>query len=114
MGLLRRVSHAAAVTAEDASNSDGDLRDPAPAHLEPASPQVTPQIVEESMAMEERRMIDEAIAASLVEVERREMGGEVPERLLGFLLNARGAPEVYEEDDNEDYLTLPEESEETE
>jgi hypothetical protein len=114
MGLLRRVSHAAAVTTEDSSNSDGGLRVPAPAHLEPASPQVTPQIVEESMAIEERRMIDEAIAASLAEVERRETGGEVPERFLGFLLNARRAPEVYEEDDDEDYLTLPDESEETE
>jgi hypothetical protein len=82
MGLLRRVSHAAAVTAEDASNSDGGLRIPAPAHLEPASPQVTPQIVEESMAIAERRMIDEAIAASLAEVERRDTGGEVPERLF--------------------------------
>jgi hypothetical protein len=38
MGLLRRVSHAAAVTAEDSSNSDGCLRVPAPAHLELASP----------------------------------------------------------------------------
>jgi hypothetical protein len=39
MGLLRRVSHAAAVTAEASSNSDGGLRVPAPTHLEPASPQ---------------------------------------------------------------------------
>jgi hypothetical protein len=114
MSLLRRLSHAAAVTAEDSSNSDGVLRVPAPAHLEHASPHVTPQIVEESMAIEEGRMIDEAIAASLAEVERGEMGGEVPERLLGFLSKVRRAPEVYEEDDNEDYLTLPDESEETE
>ena len=114
MGLLRRVSHAAAVTAEGSSNSDGGLRDPAPAHLEPASPQVTPQIVEESMAIEERRMIDEAIAASLAEVERREMGGEVPERLFGSLSKAHRAPEFSDEDDNEDYLTLPDESEGTE
>jgi hypothetical protein len=42
MGLLRRVSHAAAATAEDSSNSDGGLRIPAPANLEPASPKVTP------------------------------------------------------------------------
>jgi hypothetical protein len=81
MGLLRRVSHAATVTADASSNSDGGLRIPAPALVEPASPQVAPQTVEESMAIAERRMIDEAIAASLAEVERREMGGEVPERL---------------------------------
>jgi hypothetical protein len=114
MGLLRRVSHAIVVTAEDASNSDGVLRIPAPAHVEPASPQVTPQIVEESMAIEERRMIDEAIAASLAEVERQEMGGEVPERLFGSLSKAHRAPEFSDEDDNEDYLTLPDESEELE
>jgi hypothetical protein len=71
MGLMRRLSHAAVVTAEASSNSDGGLRVPAPTHLEPASPQLTPQIVE-SMAIEERRMIDEAIASSLAEVERRE------------------------------------------
>jgi hypothetical protein len=84
MSLLRRVSHAAVVKAEDSSNSDGGLRFPAPAHLEPASPQqVAPQMVEESMAIEERRMIDEAIAASLAEAERREMGGEVPQQAFG-------------------------------
>jgi hypothetical protein len=110
MGLLRRVSHAAAVSAEDASNSDGGLRDPAPAHLEPASPQVTPQIVEESMAIEERRVIDEAIAASLAQVERREMGGEVPERLFESLSKAHRAPDV---EDYEDYQTLPDDNEET-
>ena len=65
MGLLRRLSHAAVVSAEDSSNSDGGLRVPARALLEPASPHVTPQIVEESRAIEERRMMDEAIAASL-------------------------------------------------
>jgi hypothetical protein len=40
MGLLRRVSHAAIVTAEDSSNSDGGPRVPAPTaatHLEPTS-----------------------------------------------------------------------------
>ncbi len=40
MGLLRRVSQAAAVTAEESSSSDGDLRIPAataPTHLEPTS-----------------------------------------------------------------------------
>ncbi len=111
MGLLRRVSHAAVVTAEDSSNSDGGLRVPAPAHLEPAfTPQVAPQIVEESMAIEERRMIDEAIAASLAEVERREMGGEVPERLFESLSKAHRAPDV---EDYEDYQTLPYENEET-
>jgi hypothetical protein len=110
MGLLRRVSHAAAVTAEDSSNADGGLRVPAPAHLEPASPKVTPQIVEESMAIEERRMIDEAIAASFAEVERREIGGEVPERLFGSVSNAHRAPDV---EDYEDYQTLPDENEET-
>ncbi len=111
MGLLRRVSHAAAVTAEDSSNSDGGLRISAPAHLEPASPQVTAQIVEESMAIEEKRMIDEAIAASLAVVERRELGGEVPERLFGSPSTALRAPDV---EDYEDYQTLPDESEETE
>jgi hypothetical protein len=120
MGLLRRVSHAAIVTAEDSSNSDGGLRDPAPAHLEPAVPlQMTPQIVEESMAIAERRMIDEAIAASLAEVDRREMGGEVPERLFGGEVperlsespsKAHRAPDV---EDYEDYQTLPDENEET-
>jgi hypothetical protein len=105
MGLLRRVSHAAVVTAED-----GGLRVPAPALLEPASPQVAPQIVEESMAIEERRMIDEAIAASIAEVERREMGGEVPERLFESLSKAHRAPDV---EDYEDYQTLPDENEET-
>jgi hypothetical protein len=120
MGLLRRVSHAAAVTAEDSSHSDGGLRVRAPAHLEPASPQVPPQIVEESMAIEERRMIDEAIAASLAEVERREteverreLGGEVHERLVGSLTKAHRAPDVSDEANSEDYLTLPDESEET-
>ncbi len=39
MGLMRRLSHTAAVTARD--SSDGGPRIPAPAHLEPASPQVT-------------------------------------------------------------------------
>jgi hypothetical protein len=63
--------------------------------------------------MEERRMIDEAIAASLAEVERREMGGKVPEA-HGLSPNARGAPEVSDEDDNEDYRILPNESEEAE
>jgi hypothetical protein len=63
--------------------------------------------------MEERRMIDEAIAASLAEVERREMGGEVPEA-PGLSPNARCTPEVSDDDDNEDYLTLPDESEDTE
>ena len=112
MGLLRRVSHAAAVSAEASSNSDGGLRVPARAHLELASPQVAPQIVEESMAIEERRMIDEAIAASLAEVERRETGGEVPERLLGSLSKAQNAAEVSDEDDYEAYQTLPDENEE--
>jgi hypothetical protein len=112
MGLLRRVSHAAVVTAEGSSNSDGGPRVPAPAYLECASPQLTPQIVEESMAIEEGRMIDQATVASLAEVERRETGGEVPERLLDFLSNAHGAPEISEEDD--DYLTLPDEIEDTE
>ncbi len=93
MGLLLRVSHAAAVNAEDSSNSDGGLRAPAPARLEPASPQ-------ESMAIEERRMIDEAIAASLAEVERRETGGEVPEMLVGSLSKAQHAPEVSDEADS--------------
>jgi hypothetical protein len=110
MGLLRRVSHAAIVTVEDASNSDGGVRDPAPVHLEPASPQVAPQTVEESMAIEERRMIDETIAASLAEVERPEMGGEVPERLSESLSKAHRAPDV---EDYEDYQTLPDENEET-
>jgi hypothetical protein len=110
MGLLRRVPHAAAVSAEGSSNSDGGLRVPAPAHLEPASPQVAPQIVEESMAIEERRMIDEAIAASLAEVERREMGAEVPERLSESPSKAHLAPDV---EDYEDYQTLPDENEET-
>ena len=58
---------------------------PPPAHLE------TPQIMEESMAVEERRMIDEAIAASLAEVNRREMGVEVPERLFDSLSHAHRA-----------------------
>ncbi len=62
------------------------------------------------MAIEERRMIDEAIAASLAEVERREMGGEVPERLLESLSKAHRAPDV---EDYEDFLTLPDENEET-
>ncbi len=44
MGLLRRVSHAAVVTAEDSSNSDGGLHVPSLAHLEHAAPQVTPQM----------------------------------------------------------------------
>jgi hypothetical protein len=113
MGLLRRVSHAAAVSAEDSSGSNGGLRVPAPAHLELASPQVTPQIVEVSMAIAERRMIDEAMAASLAEVESRETGGEVPEMLVGSLSKAQHAPEVSHEADSEDYLTLPDESEET-
>ncbi len=65
------------------------------------------------MAIEERRMIDEAIAAGLAEAERREMGGEVPEA-HGLSPNARGAPEVSDEDDNEDYLIFPDESEEAE
>jgi hypothetical protein len=110
MGLLRRVSHAATVTAEASSNSDGGLRIPAPAHLDPASPKVTPQIVEESMAIEERRMIDEAIAASLAEVERRETGGEEPERVSESPSKAHRAPDVEE---YEDYQTLPDENEET-
>ena len=55
-------------------------------------------------------MIDEAIAASLAEVERRETGGEVPEKLFGSLSNARGTPEV---SDNKDYQTLPDDNEET-
>ncbi len=110
MGLLRRLSHVAAVTAGGSSNSDGGLRVPAPAHVEPASPHVTPQIVEELMAIVERRMIDEAIAASLAEVERREMGGEVPERLFGSVSKVHRAPDV---EDYEDYETLPDENEET-
>jgi hypothetical protein len=112
MGLLRRVSHAAAITAEASWNSDGGLRIPARAHLEPASTQVTPQIVEESMAIEERCMIDEAIAASLAEVERRDLpvGREVPERLFGSVSKAHRAPDV---EDYEDYPTLPDENEET-
>ena len=65
------------------------------------------------MAIEERRMIDGAIAASLAEVERRETGGEVPERLVGSLSKAHHAPEVSDEANSEDYLTLPDESEET-
>ena len=35
MGLLRRVSQAAAVTPEELANSDGGLHIPAPTHLEP-------------------------------------------------------------------------------
>ena len=56
-------------------------------------------------------MIDEAIAASLAEVERRVMGGEVPERLVGSVSNAHREPDVSDEADSEDYLTLPDESE---
>ena len=41
-------------------------------------------------------------------------GGEVPERLFGSLWKAHHAPEVSDEADSEDYLTLPDESEETE
>jgi hypothetical protein len=37
------------------------------------------------MPIEAMRMIDKAIAASLAEIERREMGGEAPERLLDSL-----------------------------
>jgi hypothetical protein len=70
--------------------------------------------VEELMAIEERRMIDEAIAVCLAKVERREKGGEAPERLLETLKKARGAPDVSDEDDYEDHLTLPDENEETE
>jgi hypothetical protein len=53
------------------------------------------------MAIEERRMIDEAIAACLAEVERREMGGEVPERLFGSLSLSKPhhAPHVSDEAD---------------
>ena len=63
------------------------------------------------MAIAERRVIDEAIAASLAEVERRVMGGEVPERLVGSVSNAHREPDVSDEADSEDYLTLPDESE---
>jgi hypothetical protein len=111
MGLLRRVSHASVVTAEASSNSDGGRRIRAPAHLEPASPQLAPQIVEESMAIEERRMMDEAIAAGLAEVGRRETGGEVPERLFGSLSKAQNAPDA---EDFEDHQRLPDASEEPE
>ena len=60
-------------------------------------------------------MIDEAIAASLAEVERRETGGELelPERLLDSVSNTLGAPDV-SEGDYEDNLTLPDASAETE
>ncbi len=57
------------------------------------------------MAIEERRMIDEAMAASLAEVERQAMGGEVPERLFGSLSKALRAPEVSDKADSEDCLT---------
>ncbi len=40
-------------TTDASSNSDGGLRIPAPALVEPASPQVAPQTVEESMAIAE-------------------------------------------------------------
>ncbi len=66
------------------------------------------------MGIEERRVIDEAITASLAEVERRETGGEVPERLFDSVSKAHRAPEVCDEDDDKVYLTLPDESEETE
>ncbi len=62
------------------------------------------------MAIEERRMIDEAIAASLAEVERQEIGGEVPKGLFESLSKAHRAPNV---GDYEDYQTLPDENEET-
>jgi hypothetical protein len=64
------------------------------------------------MAIEERRMIDEAIAASLAEVKRRDLpvGREVPERLFGSVSKAHRAPDV---EDYEDYQTLPDENEET-
>ena len=61
------------------------------------------------MEIEERRMIDEAIAASLAEVERREMGGEVPEKLFGSVSKAHRTPIV---EDYEDYHTLPDENKE--
>ena len=52
--------------------------------------------MDESMAIEERRMIDEAI------VERRETGGEVPDRLFESLSTAHRSPDVSDEDDYED------------
>ena len=62
-------------------------------------------------------MIDEAIASSLAEVELRETGGEVPERLLGSLSlsNACGTPEVSDEDHNlnEGHQTLPDDNQGT-
>jgi hypothetical protein len=39
MGLVRRMSHAIAVSADDCSNSDDCVRVPAPEHLRPASSQ---------------------------------------------------------------------------
>jgi hypothetical protein len=105
MGLLRRVSHVATVTAEGSSNSDGGLCISALAHLEPAPTQATPQIVEESMAIEERRMIHEVTAASLAKAERREVGGE-----KGPLSKAHSTPDV---EDYEDCQTLPDVNDET-
>ena len=46
--------------------------------------------------------------------ECRETGGEVPERLFECLSKVHRAPEASDEADSEDYLTLPDESEEPE
>jgi hypothetical protein len=124
MGLLRgfasnryRSNTSPPVSAEDmaddSSSSDGELC--VPQRLQPTSSQPTPLSVEETLSMEDMRMIEEAMAASLEENERGKMGGEVPDSLSSNLRKPPShdwdSPDILDEDE---YQTMPEENQEIE
>ena len=84
--------------------ASGALGDPALSEEEELAAALSASLnEEETMAMEEMRMIEEAIAASLAEDERRKMAGEVPDSLL----KPADWPDIPDEED--DYQTMPEE-----
>jgi tetratricopeptide (TPR) repeat protein len=84
--------------------ASGALGDPALSEEEELAAALSASLnEEETMAMEEMRMIEEAIAASLAEDERRKMAGEVPDSLS----KPADWPDIPDEED--DYQTMPEE-----
>ncbi len=83
--------------------ASGALGDPALSEEEELAAALSASLnVEETYAMEEMRMIEEAIAASLAEDERRKMAGELPDTLS----KPDDWPDI---PDDDDYQSMPEE-----
>jgi hypothetical protein len=94
MSLLQRMSLSSSAASVGVTSTS------AREHMQPTSSQSTPRRAEEEADMDGIRMVEQAIAASLVEDERRHAGGEVPDCPLGMFQGLQSRPLGTNEDDD--------------